>query len=87
MCSSPENGARPTVMRYYFHLVSDNLRIPDDVGVEAGSADEAYLGALKALDDLRGEVEASDDWRHWKLEVTDSSEGVIFALELTPPCR
>ena len=81
MCFSPENGAYPTVMRYYFHLVSDSLRIPDDVGVEAGSANEAYLGALKALDDLRGELKASDG-RHWNLEVTDSSDRVIVTIAL-----
>jgi hypothetical protein len=73
-------------MTYYFHLVSESVRILDDVGIQAESEVEAYLGAIKALRDLYGEVDATD-WRHWSLEVADPTGQVIFTIKLTSQCH
>jgi hypothetical protein len=69
-------------MKCYFHLVSDSQRIPDHAGVEAESKDDACLGALKALQELRGEVDAAD-LLHWWLEVADPTDRVLFKVKLT----
>ena len=68
-------------MKYYFHLVSESARIFDDVGVEAESEQEAYSGALKALEELCGEADAAD-WSHWWLEVADPTGRVVFTISL-----
>jgi hypothetical protein len=40
-------------MRYYFHLMSDTECLRDLRGVEADSLDQAFLGALMTLQELR----------------------------------
>ena len=71
-------------MKYYFHLVSDSLRIPDDVGVEAGSMDEAFFSALKAAQELHSEVDAIEGPPGW-LEMTDAGDRVLCKIKLAPP--
>jgi hypothetical protein len=73
-------------MRCYFHLVSASQRIPDGVGIEAESKDDAFSIALKTAQELRGEVDATDRLPWW-LEVADPADRVLFKIKLTvqPP--
>ena len=71
-------------MRCYFNLVSDDETMIDDEGVEVKNLDQAWAQALKAIAELRAEADGeSIEWDRWRLEATDSSGKVLFALKLT----
>lgn len=70
-------------MRYYFHLVSSMGKIPDSEGVEVASLGQAKAQALQAIEELRGEEDATDDdWTGWRLEVTDATGQLMMVFEL-----
>ncbi|WP_425286931.1 DUF6894 family protein [Microvirga guangxiensis] len=71
-------------MRCYFNLISDDETMLDDEGVEVKDLDQAWAQALKAIAELRAEAEGEFiEWDRWRLEATDASGKVLFALKLT----
>jgi hypothetical protein len=70
-------------MRCYFNLVNGSEKIPDPDGIEVRDLEQAYAQALKAIEELREEDDASEgDWSNWSLEVTDSAGSVLFHINL-----
>ncbi|GEO19288.1 DUF6894 family protein [Microvirga aerophila] len=70
-------------MRCYFNLVNGSEKIPDPDGIEVRDLKQAYAQALKAIEELREEDDASEgDWSNWSLEVTDSTGSVLFHINL-----
>jgi uncharacterized protein DUF6894 len=67
-------------MRYYFHLMSDTECLRDLRGVEADSLDQAFLGALMTLQELRDADDAN--WSGWTLTAADDAGCVLFAIPL-----
>ena len=70
-------------MRFHFNLVSPSERIPDDVGIEVSSPDQAYAQAIAAIQELRAEAESPADWDEWSLEVVDPTGIVVFLINLS----
>ena len=70
-------------MRCYFHLVSHDSAILDETGVEFSDLREAEAEALRALQQLREEDDATgEDWRGWQLSVTDWAGQVLLPMPL-----
>jgi hypothetical protein len=70
-------------MRCYFNLVNGSEKILDPDGIEVRDLEQAYAQALKAIDELREEDDASaGEWSNWSLEVTDSAGSVLFHINL-----
>src|SRR5687768_9999525 len=69
-------------MRYFFNLVSAESSLRDEEGIEVG-LDEIYPEAVKAIEEMRqADPSVARDWKGWRLEVTDSSGAVLFAINL-----
>lgn len=60
--------------RYYFDLVDGDDVIPDDVGVEADSLEQAVEVAREAIDEMRGDGEIL--LGHWEM-VVRSADGSL----------
>lgn len=70
-------------MRCFFNLVNSTERIVDHQGIEVRNIEQAWVQALRAIDELREEDETDpDDWARWSLEVTDRSGALLFAIRL-----
>jgi hypothetical protein len=70
-------------MRYYFNLEASDLVIPDQDGVELDGPDQAWLHALKALEQISQEdPDLYRDGRGWTFKVVDESGAVVFSLLL-----
>lgn len=64
--------------RYYFHLVSRDATIPDDMGAEAANLSEAKAQAWRFVAELRQEYgDAIEDWGLWQLEIV-CPEGTLL---------
>ena len=75
-------------MRCYFHLVNSSGMIRDDVGVEVSNIAAAETEALRAIDEMRQEIDgAEEDWQGWRLSVTDGSGWILMSIPLDPPQR
>jgi uncharacterized protein DUF6894 len=65
-------------LRYYFHLVSRDATIPDDMGAEAATLSEAKSQAWRFVTELRQEYgHAIEDWGMWQLEIV-CPEGTLL---------
>ncbi len=69
-------------MKYFLHLKNHTEQILDDVGIVAGSPEQAYTQATKALRELLAEGEQASGWSGWKLEATDPAGVVVFSIDL-----
>ena len=70
-------------MRCYFHLVNDDETLLDDTGVEVADLETAKAEALKAISELRQEVdEEIEDWSGWRLDIVCSEGNVLFSMPL-----
>jgi hypothetical protein len=64
--------------RYYFHLVSSEATISDDIGAEAATLGEAKSQAWQFVTELRHEYGAViEDWGMWQLEIV-CPEGTLL---------
>jgi hypothetical protein len=64
--------------RFYFHLVSSDATIPDDMGAEAATLGEAKSQAWQFVTESRQEYGAViEDWGIWQLEIV-CSEGTLL---------
>jgi hypothetical protein len=81
--SDSERGSLLVIMRCYFNLVNGSEKIIDQDGIEVKNIEQARVQALKAIEELREEEDASEsEWANWSLEVTDSSGTVFFSINL-----
>jgi Domain of unknown function (DUF6894) len=63
--------------RFYFHLTSKDIYIPDDSGKELASLNDAYEYALKLIDQILFHV-GCDDAEAWKVIISnDELDGQI----------
>jgi hypothetical protein len=70
-------------MRYFFHLASEDVTIPDEIGMEAPDLLTAIAGALKSIEEIRDEIPAStSEWSGWRLEITDENGHVLETIVL-----
>jgi hypothetical protein len=70
-------------MRVYFHLVGEDGKVLDDTGIEVPDVAVAEREALVAIQELRQEVDHSDEeWRGWWLEAVDSRGRILFCMPL-----
>ncbi len=69
-------------MRYYFNLMNPTEGIPDDIGIEVGSLEQACEEAIRAVHELRAEGQASAEWSDWRLEITDPAGAVLLSIGL-----
>lgn len=70
--------------RYYFHLVRDGERIPDDEGADLQPEEVQPDVMLRVLQNLRGSEDPAlvDDWRGWSVEITDAAGRVVQIILL-----
>jgi hypothetical protein len=68
--------------RYYFHLVRDDERIPDDEGAELTPEDLRPDLLLRLLQTLRNGEDPSlvEEWRGWSVEITDQAGRVVQVI-------
>lgn len=70
-------------MRYYFHLVSCEERITDDIGIKVANLETARDEALKVIKEVRQEDDISDaDWNGWSLLIADAAGNALLCLPL-----
>jgi hypothetical protein len=81
--SDSGRGSLLVIMRCYFNLVNGSEKIIDQDGIEVKNIEQARVQALKAIEELREEEDASEsEWANWSLEVTDSAGTVFFSINL-----
>lgn len=56
--------------RFYFHLTSKESRIPDDIGNELDTLNDAYDRARKLIDKILFHV-GHDDAEEWKVVISN----------------
>ena len=72
-------------MRYYFNLVHAHGSMLDKQGVEVAEVEELEAHVAEAVEELRREHPSSaDDWKGWRLEVTNTSGAVVLTVNLDP---
>jgi predicted alpha-1,6-mannanase (GH76 family) len=70
-------------MRCYFHLVNGEDAILDDTGVEVADLETARTEALRAIQELRQELDGfTDEWMGWQLDVVCPQGTVLLSVEL-----
>jgi hypothetical protein len=71
-------------MRYYFHLVSDQMKLLDDTGLDIPDLATAKDEVQNTLAQLRRGMNHSDeDWAGWRLEVVSSEGSLLCSQSLT----
>ncbi len=71
-------------IRYYFHLVASHAVIRDEHGVLADDLADAHYAAVEIIKEFRvDQAHRHDEWRDWKLIVTDESAQFALILPLT----
>jgi hypothetical protein len=72
-------------MRCFFNLIDAHQSILDTDGVDLVGIEELRAEVGKAIAETRGtDPVAARHWKGWRLEVTDASGVVLFAVELDP---
>jgi hypothetical protein len=68
--------------RYYFHLVRDDERIPDDDGAELNPEDLRPDLLLRLLQTIRTGEDPSlvEEWHGWSVEITDEAGRVVQVI-------
>jgi hypothetical protein len=70
-------------MRCFFHLVNGREAILDEAGIEVADLETAKLQALKAITELRQEVDgANDEWNGWRLDIECPAGSVLYSIGL-----
>jgi hypothetical protein len=70
-------------MRYYFHLVSDQMQFLDDTGLDIPDLATAKDEVQNTLAQLRRATDdTDDDWAGWRLEVVSSEGGLLCSVSL-----
>jgi hypothetical protein len=70
-------------MRCYFHLVNGDDAILDDTGVEVADLETARTEALRAIQELRQELDGfTDEWMGWHLDVVCPQGTVLLSVDL-----
>ena len=64
--------------RYHVHIAGDeDLHYDlDSIGLEFPSDEEAVVGIVAAIKDLRAEEFASDEWTGWRVEIVQAGRMV-----------
>ena len=71
-------------MRCYFHLEGPRGDgIPDELGTDVATADQARFEAMKAIAELRGEDPGlQHEWDGWRLVIVDGEGRRLSAFDL-----
>ena len=59
--------------RFFFHFVCKDCSISDDKGKELANLREAHCCAVLLIKQATSDFEAADDWRDWRIQITDVS--------------
>jgi hypothetical protein len=71
-------------MRYYFHLVSDQMKLLDDTGLDIPDLATAKDEVQNTSAQLRRRMNhADEDWAGWRLEVVSSEGSLLCSQSLT----
>lgn len=70
-------------MRCYFHLVSTDACIRDEIGLEVSDLEAAKLEALRAVHELcKEEPDTDETWCGWQLDITNEDGELILSIPL-----
>jgi hypothetical protein len=69
-------------MRYYFHLVSDQMQFLDDTGLDIPDLATAKDEVQNTLAQLRCAMDHNEDWAGWRLDVVSSEGGLLCSVSL-----
>lgn len=73
-------------MRCYFHLFNGDETILDETGIEVADVETAKVEAMKAIRELREEIDSNqDEWRGWQLQIVCPESGLLCTLDLDIP--
>lgn len=67
-------------MRYYFHIIDNDERKPDEVGLPLASDDAARAEAARFLADLAREMISEEGRRRCDVEVVDEDGRQVTAI-------
>ncbi len=59
-------------MRFYFHLTSRNSRVPDDLGKELNTSNEACKHARKLIEKIQFHI-GTDDASEWNVIIANNA--------------
>jgi hypothetical protein len=70
-------------MRYYFHLVSDQMQFLDDTGLDIPDLATAKDEVQNTLAQLRRAMDdTEEDWAGWRLNVVSSEGSLLCSVNL-----
>ena len=70
-------------MRYFFNLLHARGAILDEKGVEVDDSSQIRSEAIRAIEELRRtDPSIAEDWKDWRLEVTDEAGTIILSVHL-----
>ena len=70
-------------MRCYFHLLSDQEELIDDVGIEVLDLESAKIEAWMAVCELQRECGgAIEEWSGWRLQVLCPEGTLLYSFAL-----
>jgi hypothetical protein len=72
-------------MRCYFNLVDGSEVIRDREGIEVSDPEQARAEALHVIREQRQADFPPIDWSGWRLNVVDSTGGLLFSIPLDDP--
>jgi hypothetical protein len=68
--------------RFYFHLVSANVRVADRVGIEVREETVMSRSVFKLIRDRWPGTGDIGKWRSWSVEIVNAEEQVVRVVSL-----